>query len=105
MSSAAALLEAVECKIDSDVVQSALFCCGSHLSTTELYGDAKHKPSFVSYVTLLTIYKDLNAVGYDNLHTVITPQYELSKESILHNVKTVCHVLASWASDHIFVQH
>lgn len=102
--SAAALLEAVECKIDSDIVQSVLSYCGSHLSTSELYGDAKHKQGFVSYATLLTIYKDLNAVGYDKLRTVIITQYEVSKESILHNVKTVRRVLASWASDHIFVQ-
>ncbi len=104
MTSAAALLEAVEFNIDSDMVQSALSCCGSQLSTSELCGDAEHKPGFVSYVTLLTIHKDLNAVGYDKLHTVITAQYGLSKESIVHNVKTVYHVLASWACDHIFVQ-
>ncbi len=104
MSSAPALLEAVECNIDSDMVQSALSCCVSRLSTSELCSDAEHKPGFVSYVTLLTIYKDLNAVGYDKLRTVITTRYELSKESILHNVKTVRHVLASSARDHIFVQ-
>ena len=52
---------------------------------------------FAEEMILLTLYKDIFAVSYSELLTMVQPRLKLAKESIQHNVKSTRKELRKWA--------
>jgi len=75
-----------------------------NLQAKFLYGDKKEAKNFGVYYTLLCIYKDATAKGYDKLLTMIPTPFRSSKESILHNIRCARKMLFKWSKLKISIQ-
>jgi len=64
----------------------------------------RRQKNFGVFYTLLCIYKDATAKGYDKLLTMIPTPFRSSKESILHNIRCARKMLFKWSKLKISIQ-
>jgi hypothetical protein len=68
--------------------------------TPSLWAETKPR-NFEKYMLYLTLFKDLENVGFNRLKNSVSDWLKLSNESISHNVQAVRGVLKEWAKTQI----
>lgn len=69
-------------------------------SNLNLWGTDQPR-NFVSHMVLLTLFKDIEYVGYDKLSSHVNCGYVIGHSSIIHNITLIRKALKKWAKKYI----
>ena len=90
-------------KLGEELLKEILNFCKKNLKKEFLYRDKKEVKRFDVYSILLTLFKDLEGIGYNILLTQVKNTFHVSKESLLHNCKTIRKTIAKWAKPYLTI--